>query len=394
MGNLGESIDSQRTPCYCSGAVKIAPADRLTPWRSPAFVAAFPFQDEATLDAAALDAAALDEVDESGSSVVAAGTAEALAEVDTAAGIEVGDAAQSDDTLRLYLREIGRVPLLSRAQEIELARAIARGQTALEALTGPGPTSERCPELRAIAAAGERARRHMIEANLRLVVSIAKQHCGRGLGLLDLIEEGNLGLMRAVEKFDCERGFRFSTYATWWIKQAMTRALADQSRTIRLPVHVVEKLSRLRSAIPRLKQRLGRTPSADEVAQEAGVPAGRAREILAASQTTLSLESPAGQADAASLGDYVADADADEPPEMAARGLLKAAVSQLLSALNSRERHVLELRYGLGEREPLTLKEVGEVVGLTRERIRQIEGEALGKLRTRSQNAHLQDYLV
>jgi RNA polymerase primary sigma factor len=174
----------------------------------------------------------------------------------------------------------------------------------------------------------------------------------------------------------------------------MTRALADQSRTIRLPVHVVEKLSRLRSAIPRLEQRLGRTPSAEEVAQEVGLPAGRAREILAASQATLSLESSTGHADETALGDFVADAGAAEPPEMAARGLLKAAVSQLLSALSSRERRVLELRYGLGGREPLTLKEVGEVVGLTRERIRQIEGEALGKLRTRSQRAHLQDYLV
>ena len=388
MGNLGESIDSQKAPCYCSGGVKIAPADRPTPWRSPAFVAAFSFQDEATLDAAALD-----EVDESGSSVLVAGSAEALAEVDAAA-VVAGDAAQSDDTLRLYLREIGRVALLTGAQEVELARAIERGRTALDSLADPGSSLERRLELRAIAAAGERARRHMIEANLRLVVSIAKQHCGRGLGLLDLIEEGNLGLLRAVEKFDCERGFRFSTYATWWIRQAMTRALADQSRTIRLPVHVVEKLSRLRSAVPRLEQRLGRTPSAEEVAQEAGVPAGRAREILAASQATLSLESPSGRADETSLGDFVADADAAGPPEMASRGLLKAAVSQLLAALSSRERYVLELRYGLGGREPLTLKEAGEVVGLTRERIRQIEGEALSKLRTRSRGAHLQDYLV
>jgi RNA polymerase primary sigma factor len=292
------------------------------------------------------------------------------------------------------LREIGRVPLLTAKQEVELAQAIVCGRKALDLLADPALPRERRQELRTIAAAGHRARRHMIEANLRLVVSIAKKYCGRGLGLLDLVEEGNLGLMRAVEKFDHERGFKFSTYATWWIRQSVTRAIADQSRTIRLPVHVVEKLSRLRAAIPRLEQRLGRAPTPEEMAVEVGLPADRAREILAACRSTISLEAPVGEDGDTSLGDFVADAAGDEPSEVAARDQLKEEVTKLLSGLSLRERRILELRYGLANQGPLTLHEIGEAVGLTRERVRQIEGEALQKLRDRSRRARLQDYLL
>jgi RNA polymerase primary sigma factor len=208
------------------------------------------------------------------------------------------------------------------------------------------------------------------------------------------VEEGNLGLMRAVEKFDHERGFKFSTYATWWIRQSVTRAIADQSRTIRLPVHVVEKLSRLRAAIPRLEQRLGRAPTPEEMAVEVGLPADRAREILAACRSTISLEAPVGEDGDTSLGDFVADAAGDEPSEVAARDQLKEEVTKLLSGLSLRERRILELRYGLANQGPLTLHEIGEAVGLTRERVRQIEGEALQKLRDRSRRARLQDYLL
>jgi RNA polymerase primary sigma factor len=363
---------------------------RLAPWQSPVLAAVFTLHDLETLDGAAVE-----ELDDASPMSPEAGTAALLAELDAAAAqVPESGAAEADDTVRLYLREIGRVPLLTAKQEIELAQAIAGGRKALDLLADPDLPRERRQELRAIAAAGHRARRHMIEANLRLVVSIAKKYCGRGLGLLDLVEEGNLGLMRAVEKFDHERGFKFSTYATWWIRQSVTRAIADQSRTIRLPVHVVEKLSRLRAAVPRLEQRLGRAPTPEEIALEVGLPADRAREILAACRSTISLEAPVGEDGDASLGDFVADAAGDEPSEAAARDQLKEEVTKLLAGLSLRERRILELRYGLANQGPLTLHEIGEAVGLTRERVRQIEGEALQKLRDRSRRARLQDYLV
>ncbi|NDE76237.1 MAG: sigma-70 family RNA polymerase sigma factor, partial [Proteobacteria bacterium] len=206
-----------------------------------------------------------------------------------------GDETESDDAVRLYLREIGRVPLLNAQTEVQLAKAIERGRLAVEALADPAGAKDHRRALREDAVAGERARDYMIEANLRLVVSIAKKYAGRGMSLLDLIEEGNLGLMKAVEKFDHERGFKFSTYATWWIRQAISRAIADQSRTIRLPVHIVEKLTKLRNVMPRLEQELGRAPNLDEIAEAAGMSSERVHEIMIACRGTLSLETPIGE---------------------------------------------------------------------------------------------------
>ncbi|MGH2355736.1 MAG: sigma-70 family RNA polymerase sigma factor [Chloroflexota bacterium] len=301
---------------------------------------------------------------------------------------------EADDSVRMYLREIGRVSLLNAKQEVDLAQSIERGRLALELLADPELPRERRIELRVLAAAGEGARCHMIEANLRLVVSVAKKYAGRGLSLLDLIEEGNLGLMKAVEKFDYERGFKFSTYATWWIRQAISRSIADQSRTIRLPVHIVEKVTKLKAAIPRLEQALGRAPTAEELADAVDLPVERVREILIACRGTVSLEAPMGDDGDAVLGDFVPDTQAEEPADFAAKQLLKDEVVGLLAELTARERRILELRYGLGSHEPLTLQEIGQEVGLTRERVRQIEGEALEKLRDLTRSSRLREYLV
>ncbi len=305
-----------------------------------------------------------------------------------------GDETESDDAVRLYLREIGRVPLLNAQMEVQLAKAIERGRLAVEALADPKGARDHRRALREDAVAGERARDYMIEANLRLVVSIAKKYAGRGMSLLDLIEEGNLGLMKAVEKFDHERGFKFSTYATWWIRQAISRAIADQSRTIRLPVHIVEKLTKLRNVMPRLEQELGRAPNLDEIAEAAGMSSERVHEIMIACRGTLSLETPIGDDGEASLGDFVADRDIEDPVDTAARNILRTEVHGILSELSDRERRILELRYGLGRREPLTLQEIGVEVGLTRERVRQIECEALDKLRLAVRSQSLRGLLV
>ena len=304
------------------------------------------------------------------------------------------EAPEADDSVRMYLREIGRVALLNAAKEVNLAQAIERGRMALELLADPDLPREQRLELRGVAASGEDARCHMIEANLRLVVSVAKKYIGRGLSLLDLIEEGNLGLMKAVEKFDYERGFKFSTYATWWIRQAISRAIADQSRTIRLPVHIVEKVSKLKSLIPRLEQAYGRAPSAEEIAEAMDMTPERVRELLVACRGTVSLEAPVGEDGDAVLGDLVPDVQAMEPSEFAAKQLLKKEVGSLLAELSARERRILELRYGLGSQEPRTLQEIGQEVGLTRDRVRQIEGEALDKLRELSDSARLREYLL
>ncbi len=305
-----------------------------------------------------------------------------------------GDETESDDAVRLYLREIGRVPLLNAQTEVQLAKAIERGRLAVEALADPAGAKDHRRALREDAVAGERARDYMIEANLRLVVSIAKKYAGRGMSLLDLIEEGNLGLMKAVEKFDHERGFKFSTYATWWIRQAISRAIADQSRTIRLPVHIVEKLTKLRNVMPRLEQELGRAPNLDEIAEAAGMSSERVHEIIIACRGTLSLETPIGEDGDASLGDFVADREIEDPVDTAARNILRKEVHGILSELSDRERRILELRYGLGLRDPLTLQEIGVEVGLTRERVRQIECEALDKLRLAVRSQNLRELLV
>jgi RNA polymerase primary sigma factor len=258
------------------------------------------------------------------------------------------------DSLRLYLRSIGRVELLTAEQEVDLAKRIERGDMI--------------------------AKRHMVEANLRLVVSIAKSYLGRGLSFLDLIQEGSLGLIRAVEKFDYRRGYKFSTYATWWIRQAVTRALADKARTIRIPVHMVEKLNRVTHVERQLVQRLGREPEPHEIAFELRWTVQDVRNILRVSQLPVSLEKPIGDEEDSELGDFVADESVQEPFETASETLQRENVQRVLDSLPKREREVLELRYGLNGHQPLTLEQVGETFGVTRERIRQIEGNTLRKL--------------
>jgi RNA polymerase primary sigma factor len=258
------------------------------------------------------------------------------------------------DSLRLYLRSIGKVELLTAAEEVELAQRIERGDML--------------------------AKRQMVEANLRLVVSIAKNYLGRGLSFLDLIQDGSLGLIRAVEKFDYRRGYKFSTYATWWIRQSVTRAIADKARTIRIPVHMVEKLNRVAHVERQLVQRLGREPEPAEIAAELRWSPGEVREILRAGQVPVSLERPVGDEDDSELGDFVADEAGAEPFEEASEHLQREGVRRALDALPERERQVIELRYGLSGTEPLTLEEVGRTFGVTRERVRQIEGSTLKKL--------------
>ena len=360
---------------FAAGAVTLR--RRLLPWRFPVISAAI--------------SAGLQRITEEPPAELVPAVAEADADAldDVVETVDV-----TDDSVRLYLSEIGRVPLLTGAHEVELAQAIERGRQALEALANAKLRRERRLELRGIAATGERARAHMIEANLRLVVSVAKKYINRGLSILDLIEEGNLGLMKAVEKFDYTRGFKFSTYATWWIRQSITRAIADQSRTIRLPVHIVEKIGRLRAILPHLEQELGHAPTPEDLSRALGISPARVTEILLASRTTMSLETPLGDQEDGMLSDVVPDRTSEEPSEVADRHLLRREVIGLLSELSDRERRILELRYGLGARDPLTLQEIGVEIGLTRERVRQIEGEALEKLRLRSHSARLRDYLT
>ncbi len=269
------------------------------------------------------------------------------------------------DSLRLYLREIGKVPLLTADQEISLAKLIERGDM--------------------------RAKQHMIEANLRLVVSIAKGYLGRGLSFLDLIQEGSLGLIRAVEKFDYRKGFKFSTYATWWIRQAVTRAIADKARTIRIPVHMVEKLNKVVHIERQLVQRLGREPQPEEIAEELDIAPDEVREILRMSQLPISLEKPIGEDEDSSLGDFVPDELAESPFDTASLSLRREDVELALASLPERERKVIELRYGLDGSQPCTLEEVGRAFGVTRERIRQIENNTLKKLESLPEAQGLKD---
>ena len=258
------------------------------------------------------------------------------------------------DSLRLYLREIGKVPLLTADQEVSLAKRIERGDMS--------------------------AKQHMIEANLRLVVSIAKGYLGRGLSFLDLIQEGSLGLIRAVEKFDYRKGYKFSTYATWWIRQAVTRAIADKARTIRIPVHMVEKLNKVVHIERQLVQRLGREPKPEEIAEELEIPTEEVREILRMAQLPVSLEKPIGEEEDSSLGDFVPDESAESPFDTASLSLRREDIELALASLPERERKVIELRFGLSGTQPCTLEEVGQAFGVTRERIRQIENNTLKKL--------------
>ncbi len=299
-------------------------------------------------------------------------------------GIVVADLESSlDDPVRMYLREIGRVPLLSAEEEVRLAQRMERGKAEL---------LKASPHRRYIAD-GEEAQRRLTEANLRLVVSVAKKYIGRGMNLLDLIQEGNIGLIRAVEKFDYTKGYKFSTYATWWIRQAITRAIADQARTIRIPVHMVETINRLIRISRRLLQDLGREPTSEEIAEQMEISAEKVREIIKVSQEPVSLETPIGEEDDSHLGDFIEDHTALAPADAASHQLLKEQVEDVLDSLTERERKVLQLRFGLDDGRSRTLEEVGKEFHVTRERIRQIEAKALRKLRHPSRSRKLKDYL-
>ncbi|MFI1204290.1 sigma-70 family RNA polymerase sigma factor [Streptomyces sp. NPDC020883] len=300
----------------------------------------------------------------------------------------------SSDLFRQYLREIGRIPLLTAAEEVDLARRVEAGLFAEEKLTRtPDLDSQLAHDLDTLVVLGRIAKRRLIESNLRLVVSVAKRYVGRGLTMLDLVQEGNLGLIRAVEKFDYARGYKFSTYATWWIRQAMSRALADQARTIRVPVHVVELINRVVRVQRRMLQERGHEPTPEDVAGQLGLAPERVTEVLRLAQEPVSLHAPVGEEDDVALGDLIEDGDAASPVESAAFLLLREHLDAVLSTLGERERKVVQLRYGLADGRPRTLEEIGRIFGVTRERIRQIESKTLGKLRDHAFADQLRGYL-
>ncbi|MGW7256272.1 RNA polymerase sigma factor [Streptomyces sp. NPDC054834] len=327
--------------------------------------------------------------------------AEALADEPAEAPVEAPAAiaradtsGPSSDLFRQYLREIGRIPLLTAAEEVELARRVEAGLFAEEKLSStPDLDSQLALDLDKLVVMGRMAKRRLIEANLRLVVSVAKRYIGRGLTMLDLVQEGNLGLIRAVEKFDYARGYKFSTYATWWIRQAMSRALADQARTIRVPVHVVELINRVVRVQRRMLQERGYEPPPEEVAAHLDLPPERVGEVLRLAQEPVSLHAPVGEEDDVALGDLIEDGDAASPVESAAFLLLKEHLEAVLSTLGERERKVVQLRYGLADGRPRTLEEIGRIFGVTRERIRQIESKTLNKLRDHAFADQLRGYL-
>ncbi|MET9883519.1 RNA polymerase sigma factor [Streptomyces sp. NPDC006430] len=303
-------------------------------------------------------------------------------------------AGPSADLFRQYLREIGRIPLLTAAEEVELARRVEAGLFAEEKLSGTSDLDLRLAlDLDKLVVMGRMAKRRLIESNLRLVVSVAKRYVGRGLTMLDLVQEGNLGLIRAVEKFDYARGYKFSTYATWWIRQAMSRALADQARTIRVPVHVVELINRVVRVQRRMLQERGYEPTAEEVAVHLELTPERVLEVLRLAQEPVSLHAPVGEEDDVALGDLIEDGDAASPMESAAFFLLREHLEAVLSTLGERERKVVQLRYGLADGRPRTLEEIGKIFGVTRERIRQIESKTLNKLRDHAFADQLRGYL-
>ena len=311
--------------------------------------------------------------------------------------ISVPDGISIEDPVRMYLKEIGKVPLLTAEEEIMLAKKMEKGMKADKQLNDPKKKAklarEKVRELRKASREGNDARQRLAEANLRLVVSIAKRYVGRGMLFLDLIQEGNLGLIKAVEKFDFRKGFKFSTYATWWIRQAITRAIADQARTIRIPVHMVETINKLIRVSRQLLQELGREPTPEEIAEQMGMPVDRVREILKISQEPVSLETPIGEEEDSHLGDFIQDDNVPVPADAAAFTLLKEQLVEVLRTLTDREQKVLRLRFGLDDGRARTLEEVGREFNVTRERIRQIEAKALRKLRHPSRSRKLKDYL-
>ena len=326
---------------------------------------------------------------------------EAIAEIEEEELVDPNDLVDSfsiDDPVRMYLKEIGKVPLLSADEEIALATRMNAKNDAEARIKAAEESGETIPEeemasLKKTIKDGEKAKQKLAEANLRLVVSIAKRYVGRGMLFLDLIQEGNLGLIRAVEKFDYTKGFKFSTYATWWIRQAITRAIADQARTIRIPVHMVETINKLVRIQRQLLQELGREPTPEEIGKEMGLPAERVREIQKISQEPVSLETPIGEEEDSQLGDFIEDDAAVVPPDAASFSMLQEQLSKVLDGLAERERKVISLRFGLEDGHPRTLEEVGREFGVTRERIRQIESKTLAKLRHPSRSSKLKDYL-
>jgi RNA polymerase primary sigma factor len=301
---------------------------------------------------------------------------------------------RTTDLVRQYLREIGRVRLLSAAEEVFLARAVEAGLFADERLANAdGLSLQQRTDLEEIAMRGRLAKDRLIESNLRLVVSVAKRYVGRGLPMLDLIQEGNVGLIRAVEKFDYTKGYKFSTYATWWIRQAISRALADQSRTIRMPVHVVETMNKVLRVQRRLTQEMGREPSPTEIAKETGIEEARVIELLSLAPEPVSLHTPVGETEENELGDLIEDSDVEAPSEFVTHQLLREDLDAILRSLGERERQVVRLRYGLEDGQQHTLEEVGKAFGVTRERVRQIEAKTLAKLRHGRWAQALRDYL-
>ena len=298
-----------------------------------------------------------------------------------------------DDSISLYLKEICRVPLLTAAEEVDLAKRMEAGRDSRHRLDHEQVEWEEREQLLWLVRDGRSAQEHLIKANSRLVVSVAKKYVGRGVPFLDLIQEGNIGLIRAVKKFDYCRGYKFSTYATWWIRQAVTRAIADQGRTIRVPVHMYEQINRLTRTSRQLVQELGRDPTTEEIAEELGVTPRKVEHIMRVSQRPLSLEMPVGEEEDSYLGDFIEDEDADSPQDSAGRQILREVIDEIFQSLTPREVRILQLRFGLVDGYNYTLEEVGRKFGVTRERIRQIEAQALSRLRHPSRSRRLRDYL-
>ena len=338
---------------------------------------------------------------ENGAATAEALVTEELEEPLTAGGVRPSGAVRRaevepvNDPVRMYLREIGRVPLLEGEEESRLAKAIQAGVEANERLTGDGkslpPQTQQALGLRVLQ--GQIAQRRLAEANLRLVVSVAKRYVGRGMSLLDLIQEGNLGLLRVVEKFDYRRGYKFSTYATWWIRQGITRALAQQSRLIRLPVHAGDQIRKIHRIAEQLEQESGRRPTPGEIAEKAEITSIKVERLLRISCYPVSLERPVGDDGDTEFGDFIEDEESPAPTEMAYQQLLREALDEVMTALSPREARILRMRFGLRDGRPHTLEEVGEKFGLTRERIRQIEHQALARLRHPHRSRQLRDYL-
>ncbi|HEY44871.1 MAG TPA: sigma-70 family RNA polymerase sigma factor [Anaerolineae bacterium] len=302
-------------------------------------------------------------------------------------------AVDTDDTVGLYLKEVGRVPLLTAAEEVMLAKRIERGRYAREELARGAVSNKRRSELQMHVEDGWAAREHLITANSRLVISVAKKYMGRGVPFLDLIQEGNIGLIRAAKKFDYRRGHKFSTYATWWIRQAVTRAIADQGRTIRVPVHMGDQINKLLRVSHQLTQKLGRSPTTEELAQELDVPPKKVENMIQVARRPLSLETPTDEEEDSVLGDFIEDEEAPAPPEMVTQHMLKEHLQEVLHNLPPREVRILQLRYGLLDGQNYTLEEVGRKMGVTRERVRQIEAQALSRLRHPGHRRKLVDYL-